>query len=64
MDMKSLNLDTGEVEDISEDDIKVLNAIKDQFDKDAQTLIAEREIVNEILKQAMIQDGDEDVCTD
>ncbi len=61
---KALNLYTLREEDITDEDIKVLNAMKEQFEEDAQLLIAEREIVRSILNNYLRDDGEKGVCTD
>jgi len=49
MDMKAYNPFTGKLEDVSKDEMVFLEELKAQFDSDVQMLLAEREIVKEIL---------------
>ena len=64
MAYKGYNPFTGKVETISKEDKVLLDALKDQFEQDAQELLAEREIVKEILNNYLKIDQDEDVCKD
>jgi hypothetical protein len=49
MEMKSFNPFTGKLEIVSEEEQLFLEELKTQFDSDVQLLLAEREIVKEIL---------------
>jgi|TARA_R100000655_G_scaffold93513_1_gene134787 hypothetical protein len=64
MKYKAYNPLTGKIEPLSEEDKEVLDALSSQFEKDAQELIAEREIVKEILKNHLITKGSKNVCKD
>ena len=64
MAYKAYNPLTGKVETISKKEKDVLDALSNQFEKDAQELIAEREIVKEILNNYLYKGDDKDVCKD
>ena len=62
MEFKAYNPLTGKVEKVTKEEVKFLNALRDQFEEDVQLLMAEREIVKSILDKHL--NGDEDVCKD
>lgn len=64
MTMKAYNPITGKLEDITAEEVEVLNALQDQFTRDAELLLAETEIVRSILEQHLSEVKEEDVCTD
>ena len=49
--MSKLNLKTATLEELEDEEVEMLNELKKQFLKDSEILIAEREIVREILDQ-------------
>jgi hypothetical protein len=65
MNMKAINLLTGKVSDISEEEIDDIEILRDQFLKDAELLMAEKEIVRTILEQHLIiSDADKERSRD
>ena len=64
MSYKAYNPLTGKIETISKKEKEVLDALSQQLEQDAQQLLAEREIVREILNNYLSNGKDEDVCKD
>jgi hypothetical protein len=65
MDMKAYNPLSGKLEDITEEEVEVMEALKKQFQEDADLLLAETEIVKAILHQHLSEtDDDERESTD
>ena len=63
MGMKAYNPLTGKMETVTKEEVKFLNALRDQFEEDVQILMAEREIVKSILDEHL-NSNKKDVCRD
>ncbi len=55
MESKAYNPITGEIETLTEEEVEILDALRDQFQEDVELLLAEKEICKKILKQHMLK---------